>query len=77
MADCELLPRCPFFNDYMADLPAMSEALKLTYCRGNNKRCARFLVYEVMGAAGVPADLLPTEEGRGSELVAQARWGSR
>ncbi len=39
---CERLEKCVFFNNM--SLPAVSDALKLLYCKGKYKTCARYLL---------------------------------
>nr|WP_320132276.1 hypothetical protein [uncultured Holophaga sp.] len=59
MSDCELLRDCPFFDDRMATTPALAEVYKATYCREDNRACARFRVYRQRSRASVPPDLYP------------------
>lgn len=59
MAECEKLPKCLFFNDKMADMPAMAEIFKKRYCLGDNSKCARLTV-AVTGRL-VPVDLFPNQ----------------
>ncbi len=71
--DCECLPACPFFNDRMADMPAMASILKNRYCHGDNTHCARYMVFKALGREAVPADLFPGEEDRARRIIADAR----
>ncbi|MBN1617463.1 MAG: hypothetical protein JW875_09160 [Spirochaetales bacterium] len=64
MAECECLPKCPFFNDRMADKPATAGLLKKQYCLGDNTECARHQVKVAAGAEAVPADLYPAQVSR-------------
>lgn len=59
MADCQCLPTCIFFNDRMADMPAMASSMKRRYCQGDNSQCARFMVFSALGKEKVPNDLFP------------------
>ncbi len=34
MPDCERLAECNFFDDKLAEMPAMAEMCKRPYCRG-------------------------------------------
>ncbi|MBI5086421.1 MAG: hypothetical protein HZB13_17735, partial [Acidobacteria bacterium] len=61
---------CIFFHDKMADMPAMSEIFKDTYCRGDNTSCARHVVFQALGRGNVPRDLYPNDNDRASDLVA-------
>jgi hypothetical protein len=69
MADCECLVRCPFFNDKMAKMPGIAGMMKARYCKGDNSRCARYMVVKGLGREKVPADLYPNETERAEALV--------
>jgi len=73
MADCECLPKCPFFHDQMSNMPSTAELVKKQYCSGpnaDNMKCARHMVFVVLGRDGVPSDLYPSETGRADKIVA-------
>lgn len=59
MADCECLPKCPFFNDKMASKPATAQIMKKQFCQGDSTGCARHQVKVAAGSDKVPADLFP------------------
>jgi hypothetical protein len=40
MADCELLPKCLYFNDKLEKMPTASEGVKSMYCRWHYEECA-------------------------------------
>ncbi len=61
MSDCPSLPKCPFFNDRMANRPAMVAMMKRNYCQTDNSQCARWQVAQAKGGAAVPSDLFPNE----------------
>jgi len=65
--ECEKLPKCPFFNNQLADMPAVIGLLKQTYCLGDKTDCARYLV----AGAGiqVPPDLFPNDLARAQRLM--------
>jgi len=60
MADCQCIPGCVFFNDRMADMPAMANSMKKRYCQGDYSACARFMVFSALGREKVPPDLYPS-----------------
>jgi hypothetical protein len=67
MAECEKLSKCPFFNDRLQTMPAVSGLLKQTYCLGDKTECAR---YEVSSAGlPVPMDLFPNDVTRARKLL--------
>lgn len=72
MAECECLPKCPFFHDKVPNMPAMSEMLKAKYCLGDNAHCARHIVFERAGRENVPADLFPGELDRVDAILRDA-----
>jgi hypothetical protein len=61
MAECECLPKCPFFNDKMAEKPALAQLLKNQYCLGDNSACARHQIKAAAGSESVPFDLYPIQ----------------
>lgn len=71
MADCECLPKCPFFNDRMEAMPSMNEIYKEKYCHTDNSACARYLVLKALGRERVPLDLYPHQVARAEEIIAQ------
>jgi len=67
MAECEKLTKCPFFNDRLNTMPAVSGLMKQTYCLGDKTQCAR---YEVSCAGlPVPLDLFPNDSSRAREIL--------
>ena len=76
MAECPSLTLCPFFNDRMANRPAMSELMKKQYCRTDNRECARWRVAGAMGKQAVPEDLFPAQFER-ARLILAGRTAGR
>lgn len=70
MADCECIPKCPFFHDKMASLPGMAALMKKRFCQGDNKNCARWVVRSALGPTAVPADLFPNQLDRAQGIIA-------
>ena len=68
MADCECLPKCPFFNDKMANMPAVANMYKKQFCQGDNSTCARYRVNK--SGAEVPVDLFPNDSARADKIIA-------
>jgi hypothetical protein len=78
MADCECLPKCVFFNDKMAEMPATAALMKKRYCEGDKSTCARWAVRAALGPTAVPADLFPNQMERAQSLIGEnARRSSR
>lgn len=69
MPECECVPKCPFFHDKMAELPAMANMMKKRYCLGDNSKCARWIVRAVLGPPGVPPDLFPNQLDKANEIL--------
>ncbi len=68
MTECECLPKCLFFNDKMADMPATAEKMKNRYCLGNKIICARYMVKS--SGKPVPVDLYPNMVDKAKALIA-------
>ena len=71
MAKCECLDECPFFNDKMKDPEGVKAIYKQRYCRGDNARCARYMVWKELGEEAVPIDLYPYMHGEADEILAK------
>jgi hypothetical protein len=71
MAECECLPKCPFFNDKMETLPAIANMYRRMFCKGDNSGCARYQIFTTLGRDKVPADLYPNMVERADELIRQ------
>ena len=69
MSECESRGTCPFFNDKMANMPAMKDLYKNRYCRGDFNSCARYMVSKSKGKGQVPIDLFPHNRGRAAMLM--------
>lgn len=69
MADCEMIEKCLFFNDKMADKPGTAEMTKKRYCRGDFKSCARYMVCKALGRDKVPTDLYPGQKDRALAML--------
>jgi len=69
MADCECLPKCPFFNDNMSKMPAISNLLKKKFCQGDKSDCARHMVFRSVGKEFVPKDLYPNDNNTALEII--------
>lgn len=69
MSDCICLPRCPFFNDKMANMPGTAAIIKKNYCQGDNSNCARYMVFKSLGREAVPIDLYPNQVTRAKTII--------
>jgi len=67
MADCEKLKQCPFFRAELAYMPKTAARLKETYCRGDSRGCARYLV--VSNGILPPADLFPNDREQALKIL--------
>ncbi len=70
MEPCEYTAVCPFYAGSLSGRPDVDE-MKQNYCMSNNLRCARFVIYEALGADGVPADLYPDEKTRAYQVISE------
>lgn len=71
MADCECLQGCPFFNDKMGNMPVMADMMKKKYCKGENTKCARYMIFKALGKSKVPADLFPNKQDEAKAIIAK------
>jgi uncharacterized membrane protein YkvA (DUF1232 family) len=69
MAECECVPKCPFFHDKMGTMPTMANMMKQRYCQGDNSTCARWVVRAALGPAVVPQDLFPNQADRAEKII--------
>jgi len=69
MPSCELLKTCIFFNDKMADMPAVADLMKKRYCESDFVACARMKVVKTLGREKVPADLFPNQDDYAREVI--------
>lgn len=73
MAECESLPKCPFFNDKMANKPATAQIMKNQYCLGDSSACARHQIKVAAGSDKVPGDLFPAQTERVPGILASLK----
>ena len=52
-------------------MPSVSLYLKRQFCQGDNKTCARWMVYSTLGEGNTPDDLFPNEPKRAYELISK------
>lgn len=71
MADCVCLPRCPFFNDRMANMPSMAQQYKKRYCQGDSADCARHMIFSTLGRDHVPPGLFPNQVDKAWAILAE------
>ena len=76
MASCEMLKKCPFFNDKMAKMPFASDSFKQIYCQGNFELCARYMIAKPYGREHVPIDLYPNHDRRAEEIISGINAGN-
>jgi hypothetical protein len=70
MDDCTRIEKCMFFTDKMDhQIPALAEAMKQSYCRGDWRTCARHNVAEALGRDAVPLDMYPNQYERAQQMI--------
>lgn len=72
MADCECLGGCPFFNGKMKDSDGLASIFKNKYCLGDNKSCARYMVFKKLGKPSVPPNLYPNMKEQAMQILSRA-----
>jgi len=75
MGACERIEKCVFFKDKMQYMPSTAALFKRIYCNGDNSKCARYMVFSVMGKEHVPADLFPDQRERALKIISTAEEG--
>lgn len=55
--DCEKIRLCPFYNNFMPNMPENSEEMKQKFCKGDKTQCARYFAINNMGF--MPEGLFP------------------
>ena len=69
MADCELLRDCLFYDKRIpVDDILWSHFVKL-YCKGNYRKCGRYMVATALGPERVPTDLFPNMDITASKII--------
>ena len=71
MKDCELLPKCLYFNDKLKNMPVASEMVKKMYCRWHFEECARYRVAMSPAPENVPDDLFPPDTEQAQRVFAR------
>jgi hypothetical protein len=61
MKKCELIEKCIFFNDQMANMTATVLVYKKLFCQQDSSKCARYTVFKAIGRENVPSDLFPNQ----------------
>jgi len=46
MSECELIPNCPFYNDYLQEISEPNANFKEEYCHGSYVWCGRYLNFK-------------------------------
>lgn len=71
MADCEILPICPYFNESLPGLEAVQDVMRKKYCRDDFASCARYIVCMALGREKVPPTLVPSQIERARDIIAK------
>ncbi|RPJ09128.1 MAG: hypothetical protein EHM28_02415 [Spirochaetaceae bacterium] len=69
MDTCELMHKCRFLNEKIADLPLVVHIMKKTFCTGSKGHCARYIIFRALGNDGLPPDLFPNHLYRAHEIL--------
>ena len=69
--ECECLTECPFFKDKMINRPGTAEIYKDEYCRKDNSRCARYLVFRKLGKQKIPPGLFPNQIKKARKIISK------
>lgn len=69
MPACELIEKCLFFNDKMANIPATATVYQKIFCQDDSSRCARYVVCMAKGRDHVPPSLFPNDLERARSIL--------
>lgn len=68
-ARCPFRRVCAFFRNEMEFMPGTAGLYRHRYCRRGSAQCARFRLYQALGAEAVPHDLFPYDEDRADSIL--------
>lgn len=71
MQECELIDKCPFYNNQLKGDIEQIDAMKEKYCRKNNLNCARYMVLIALGKESMPEELFPHQKERAYLIISQ------
>ncbi len=71
MQECDLIEKCPFYNDQLKGDKEQIDAMKEKYCKVNNLNCARYMIFMALGRESVPKELFPHQKDRAYEVIIQ------
>jgi len=71
MVKCEYTEICAFFNEGMADRPAIANMMKKKYYARNPSACARYMILKTVGKDRVPVDLVPNNVDMAQTIIAE------
>ncbi|MBB6481268.1 hypothetical protein [Spirochaeta isovalerica] len=71
--ECECLSQCPFFNDKMAEKPALANIMKKRYCLDDFNSCARHKIFLAKGKSAVPPNLYPNQIEEAEKILAELK----
>lgn len=66
---CELLEKCPFYNDKMPVDSALGRLYKANYCESNKDACARHMVASTIGRQFVDVSLYPNMGDKAKRII--------
>lgn len=69
---CTIEEKCAFL-DQNEGLCNTVKTVKRLFCDGNEGRCARFVVFQALGEAGVTDELLPSDHPTAELMIEQNR----
>ncbi|MCK5145129.1 hypothetical protein KAR48_00140 [bacterium] len=73
MTECTRHTQCEFFNNQNFNSDMASIRMKETYCTGDFKSCARFMINTHISNIGIPFDLLPNQRTRAAQLISNLK----
>lgn len=71
MSECEFIPDCSFYNDWLKNTPMSAAIIKSRFCFRDAPSCARHEAITTLGKENVPFDLLPVQHSKAKELLSR------
>ena len=72
MSECESLGTCPFFNDRMANMPAMKDLYKDRYCRGGLQQLRPLHGFQIQRQEPGSGRSFPQQPGSGRVIAGKS-----
>lgn len=69
MGECEWMHECSFIKQFEERSPATMAIFRQNYCDGDVSQCARYMIFDRIGADAVPTNLYPNEAWQAEQII--------